>query len=76
MISCVAGVPRVRDALVLPPCGSGTLPRLRGAIHLDGFVKGSRPMRVNLVARGILTERRGDNQIKRNAEIGLFAKPS
>ena len=33
-------------------------------------------MRENLVSRGVLTVRRSDSEMKRNAEIGLFTKPS
>ena len=32
--------------------------------------------RANLVSRGVLKVRRSDSEVKRNAEIGLFTKPS
>jgi hypothetical protein len=45
-------------------------------IRIDDFVKRPRSRRANLVARGVLTVRRSDNEMKRNAEIGLFTKSS
>jgi hypothetical protein len=44
--------------------------------RLDGFVKGPSSKRANLVSRGFLFVRRSDDEMKRNAEIGLFTEPS
>jgi hypothetical protein len=43
-------------------------------IRFDDFVKSPRSRRANLVSRGVLAIRRSDNEMKRNAEIGLFTK--
>ena len=45
-------------------------------IRIDGFVKRPSSRRANFVECGVLTVRRSDNEMKRNAEIGLFTKPS
>jgi hypothetical protein len=49
---------------------------IQKVIRIDGFVKRPRSRRANLVARGALKVRRSDNEMTRNAEIGLFTKPS
>jgi len=46
------------------------------AIRIDGFVKRPSSRRANRVEWGVLHVRRSDNEMKRNAEIGLFTKPS
>jgi hypothetical protein len=45
-------------------------------IRFDDFVKSPRSRRANLVSRGVLAVRRSGNEMKRNAEIGLFTKSS
>jgi hypothetical protein len=49
---------------------------IQKVIRIDGFVKRPRSRRTNLVARNVLKVRRSDNEMKRNAEIGLFTKTS
>ncbi|HSM90877.1 MAG TPA: hypothetical protein VLT56_12735 [Desulfobacterales bacterium] len=45
-------------------------------IRIDGFVKRPSSRRANLVECGVLSVRRSDSGMKRNAEIGLFTKLS
>jgi hypothetical protein len=44
--------------------------------RIDDFVKRPRSRRANLVPRGVLAVRRSGDEMKCNAEIGLFAKSS
>ena len=49
------------------------------SLKTDGKVKSTKfkiHACVNLVSRGVLTVRRSDSEMKNNAEIGLFTKPS
>jgi hypothetical protein len=45
-------------------------------IRINGFVKSPSSRRASRVESGVLSVRRSDNAMKRNAEIGLFTKPS
>jgi hypothetical protein len=49
---------------------------LEKVIRIDGFVKRPSSRRAHRVECGVLPVRRSDNALKRNAEIGLFTKPS
>jgi hypothetical protein len=44
--------------------------------QIDGFVKRPSSRRASLAARGVLVVRRSASEMKRNAEIGFFTKPS
>jgi hypothetical protein len=44
--------------------------------RFDDFVERRGSRRANLVARGVLTVRRSNSEMKRNAELGFFTKAS
>jgi hypothetical protein len=47
---------------------------LQKDVRFDDFVIGTRSRRANFVARGVLSVRRSDREMKRNAEIGPITK--
>jgi hypothetical protein len=48
----------------------------RSHLKFDGFARGPTSRRADLVTGGELPVRRSGREMKRNAEIALFTKPS